>query len=259
MSDSRNSALTQRDDAVEQLFAYRARMNDFRINAESSALVIVDLQYGSASGDHGYANVYRAIGYGDVVDGYIGRIRQRVIPSVQRLQAAFRAAGAPVIFLTVGTVTGDLSDMPPRFRRAAQHWREHGLTPPYALPGSREMMVLDEIAPRPGEPVIAKVGASGFTASTLERVLWNRNVRELAFCGVATAYCVESTLRDAADRGFDCLLVEDGCADVTDAIHQRGLESCRAFGRVAPADTVIAELTAAPRQSERTVLAGSVA
>jgi len=226
-------------------------MNDFRVNPRSSALVIVDLQYGSASRDHGYGVVYRSIGYTELVDGYIARIQDTVVPSVQRLQAAFRTAGAPVIFLTVGTVVGDLSDMPPRFRRAAKHWTELGLAPPYARLGTREMAVLDEIAPLPGEPVIAKTGASGFTASPLERVLWNRQVRELVFCGVATAYCVESTLRDAADRGFDCVLAEDACADVTDAIHQRGVQSCAAFGRVARADAIVAELTGADQAVAR--------
>lgn len=235
---------TDRPDAREPLFAYRQRMHDFRLSPASSALVLVDLQYGSAGPDHGYAKVYRAIGYGDVLEGYLQRIRDVVVPGVRRLQDAFRAAGAPVVFLTVGTIVGDVSDMPPRFRRGAQHWIERGLEPPYARPGTREIQVLDEIAPRPGEPVITKTSASGFTGSALEAVLRNRGVREIAFCGVATTYCVESTLRDAADRGYDVVLVEDGCADVTPEIHERGLRSCGAFGRVARADDVVAELRA---------------
>lgn len=233
-----------RADAREPLFAYRQAMHDFRIDPKTSALVIVDLQYGSAGPDHGYAKAYRAIGYGELLDEYLARIRDVVVPSVRRLQDAFRLAGAPVIFLTVGTIVGDLSDMPPRFGRAAAHWRDLGIEPPYARVGSREMDVLDEIAPQPGEPWIVKTGASGFTASPLERVLWNRGVREIAFCGVATAYCVESTLRDAADRGFDVVLVEDGCADVLAETHARGVKNCSAFGRVASADELVLELRA---------------
>lgn len=236
---------TDRPDAREPLFAYRQAMHDFRIRPASSALVVVDLQYGSAGPDHGYANIYRSIGYEEVLGGYLRRVSGVVVPAVQRLQAAFRGAGAPVIFLTVGTIVGDLSDMPPRFRRAAAHWTSLGLQPPYARVGTREMTVLDEIAPLPGEPVIVKTGASGFTASPLERLLWNLKVRELVFCGVATAYCVESTLRDAADRGFDVVVVEDGCADVTPEIHDRGLRGCGAFGRVATSHEVVRELTGA--------------
>lgn len=245
MTTSSTSDPARRPDAREPLFAYRQAMHDFRIDPSTSALVIVDLQYGSAGPEHGYAKAYRAIGYGELLDEYLARIRDVVVPSVRRLQEAFRSAGAPVIFLTVGTIVGDLSDMPPRFRRAAEHWRGLGIEPPYARIGTREMEVLDEIAPRAGDAWIVKTGASGFTASPLERVLWNKGVREIAFCGVATAYCVESTLRDAADRGFDVVLVEDGCADVLAETHERGVKSCAAFGRIASADDLVLELHAA--------------
>jgi nicotinamidase-related amidase len=147
-----------------------------------------------------------------------------------------------VIFLTVGTLTGDYTDLTPRFQRAVEYWRERGLEPPYAKPGSREMSVLDEIAPRDGEPVIAKVGASAFTASTIERVLFTFGVRQLVFGGVATNYCVQSTLRDASDRGYDCVLVEDACADVTPEIHEIGIRSTSPFCRVETAAAVVSEL-----------------
>lgn len=233
------------DPALEPLFAYRRRQNDFRLTPDATALLLVDLQYGSASPDHGFNAIYRQIGFGDVVDGYVARMRGVVIPTVQRLQAAFREAGAPVIFLTVGTLTGDHSDLTPRFRRAVAYWQEQGIEPPYAKLGTREMQVLDEIAPLPGEAVIAKTGASGFTASPLERVLFNAGIRRLVIGGVATNYCVQSTLRDAADRGYDCVLVEDACADVTDAAHDVGIRASAPFCRVEVAATVITELRAA--------------
>lgn len=234
---------TNRADAREPLFAYRDAMHDFTVNPSTTALVLVDLQYGSASAGYGFGAIYERLGYGEVLSDYVRRVNTVVIPAVQRLQRAFRQAGAPVIFLTLGTVVGDLSDMPPRFKRAVTHWERYGLAGPYARLGTREIQVLDEIAPREGESVIVKTGASGFTASPLERLLWNRNVREIVFCGVATAYCVESTLRDAADRGFDVVLAEDGCADVTTEIHERGVKGCGAFGRVASSTDIVAEFT----------------
>jgi len=237
MSDS-----TSRPDAREPLFAYRDAMHSFKIRPATSALVLIDLQYGSASADHGFGKIYRQLGYNDVLETYIERVNTVVVPAVQRLQHAFRDAGAPVVFLTLGTVTGDLTDMPPRFKRAVDHWEAMGLEGPYARLGTRDIAVLDPIAPLDGEPVIVKTSASGFTSSPLERVLFNLGVKEIAFCGVATAYCVESTLRDAADRGFDVLLVEDGCADSTPEFHERGVKGCGAFGRVASADEVITEL-----------------
>lgn len=236
--------LAPEHDGAEALFTYRQRQNGFSIRADQAALVLVDLQYGSAGPDHGFNANFRALGYGDVVQRYVDRLRDVVIPSVQQLQQAFRHAGAPVIFLTVGTLTGDYTDLTPRFRRAVDYWRERGMEPPYAKPGTREMEVLDEIAPIAGEPVIQKTGASAFTASPIERVLFNYGVRQLVFGGVATNYCVQSTLRDASDRGYDCVLVEDACADVTDAIHQLGIDASSPFCRVVTADSVVAELTA---------------
>jgi biuret amidohydrolase len=216
-------------------------MNDFRVSPRSSALIVVDMQYGSAGSDHGFATVFRAIGRGEVVDGFLERVHGTVVPAIRSLQAAFRASGAPVVFLTFGSIVGDMSDMTPRFRRAQQYWSEQGLAL-YARHGTREMSVLDEIAPLPGEPVIPKSRASGFTSPRLEGLLRARGIQEAVLCGVTTQYCVESTLRDAADRGFDCVLVEDGCADITADLHERGVQSCSAFGRVEAAALVVAEL-----------------
>lgn len=226
----------------------RARLDAFRIDPASAALLVVDLQHGSIDVELGYSNIFRYLGNERLLEVRNAHIHGTTIPNVQRLQAGFRAAGAPVIFLTVGSAVGDLSDMPPRFRRAAAYCAEHGLPAPWSRPGTREMTILEQIAPRPGEPVLVKTGASGFTGSPLERVLGNRGIRVLVLCGVSTTYCVESTLRDGADRGYDCVLVEDACADMTAEFHRRGIESCRYFARVESTSTVVGELAASVRQ-----------
>jgi nicotinamidase-related amidase len=217
-------------------------MRSFRLQAAKAALLIVDLQYGSASRDHGYSASFRRLGYDSLTDAYTTRIERTVVPNVAQLQAAFRAAHSPVVFLTVGTLTGDYSDLVPAFQLAVAYWQERGIPPPYARPGSREMSVLDEIAPLDGEHVITKTGASPFTGTNIQEVLAGRGISQLALVGVATNYCVQSTLRDAADRGYDCVLVEDACADVTDEFHTLGLQSSAPFCRISTAADVIAEL-----------------
>ena len=229
---------------TDELYAYRAAMNDFRLDPSSSALLIVDLQHGSADPTCGWVPAYTAIGHGAVMDHYYERVQQVVLPNVQRLQAAFRGAQAPVIFLVVGSVVGDFSDMPERFRRSHRYWTSRGVEPPYARYGTRAMQVIDAIAPVLGEPVIAKTGYSGFTGTPLERVLFNLKVRSLAICGVATESCVETTLRDAVDRGYDSVLVEDACASVTDESHRVGVDGMRLFGRIAATEEVVQELRA---------------
>lgn len=226
------------------LYEYRQAMADYRLNPSTSALLIVDLQYGSADSNYGYGALRRATGHADLVAAYTERIYGTVVPNVQKLLQAFRAAGAPVIFLTVGSIAGDGSDLSPRFKRTARFWNERGLKPPVATPGSKEMEVLSEITPLPSEMVIQKRGASGFTNTTLLDLLRSLGVQELAICGVATNYCVESTLRDAADHGFDCVLVEDASAAYTEATHQRALLSMEPFCRVVQAETAALEIQA---------------
>src|SRR5687767_6475734 len=144
----------------EEIYAYRRAMNDFELEAASCALLIVDLQNGSCDETCGWIPAYTAIGHGEVMAAYKQRVHQRVLPNVRELQQAFRRVGADVLFLTVGTIVGDLSDMPVRFQRSFQYWASRGIRPPYARAGTAEMAVMDAIAPASGEPVIAKTGYS---------------------------------------------------------------------------------------------------
>jgi ureidoacrylate peracid hydrolase len=232
------------DSTAEELYAYRRAMNDFKLDPALSALLVVDLQNGSCDPTCGWIPAYTAIGHGSVMAAYRERVEQSVLPNVRRLQEAFRALGADVLFLTVGTIVGDLSDMPQRFQRSYRYWESRGIRPPYARAGTAEMAVMDAIAPIEGEPVIPKTGYSGFTGTPLERVLFNKGVRQIVFCGVATDACVEATLRDAVDRGFDCVLAEDACAAATDESHERGIRSMEAFARVSTVNGVVSELLA---------------
>jgi nicotinamidase-related amidase len=230
--------------SAEGIYAYRAAMNDFRLDPSTSVLLVVDMQNGSCDDTCGWVPAYTELGYGELMAAYRTRMLEQVVPNVARLERAFRAVGANVVFLTVGTIAGDLSDMPARFRRSFRYWESLGIRPPHARAGTHEMAVMDAIAPMPGEPVIPKTGYSGFTASPLERVLFNRGARQIAFCGVATDACVEATLRDAVDRGFDCVLAEDACTAATPQSHERGVLSIGAFARILSTEAVAAEIAA---------------
>lgn len=226
-------------------YDYRKAMLDFRFDPARSALLVVDLQYGSGDRSCGYNAAYAALGHAGVVDAYLDRLDQIVLPNVQRMQDAFRAAGSPVIFFTVGTRTGDFSDMPPRFRRGLDYWNAKGVKDPYSRAGTKEIEVLAPIAPLEGELVITKTTASAFSSTDIDAELKSRGIEMLAICGVSTNYCVESTLRSASDLGYEVALVEDASADSNVESHERGVKGCGAFGRVLSADEVIAELTSA--------------
>src|SRR5262249_28334379 len=173
------------------------------------------------------------------------RIENVVVPTVRRLLDFFRSRGLRVIYLTVGSELPDFSDLLPHMRAFAE---AIGNTR-----GQREHEVLDEIAPAPGEPVLNKTTMSAFHSSGFERLLRSWGVQQLLFTGVSTNSCVEGTARDAADRGYRCLIVEDGCGAATQSLHD---ETCanfqRLLGRVDTADAVLAELTSALADTRRT-------
>jgi nicotinamidase-related amidase len=103
--------------------------------------------------------------------------------------------------------------------------------------------VLEPIKPLPSELVINKTTYSAFTSTGIDQTLRNMGITDLVFCGVGTNVCVESTARDASDRGYRCVMVEDACATYIEELHDATLLAFGLwFGRVKSADEVIKEL-----------------
>lgn len=207
----------------------------FELDRRSVALVVVDMQYASASRRHGLGALLTAKGLEDRGTYRFDRIEQVVTPTVQRLLVAFRREKLPVIYLTVGSELPDFSDMLPSMRRFAE---AIGNTE-----GAKEHRILDELAPLAGEAVVNKTTMSAFHSSGFERLIQAMGCTQLCFAGVSTNSCVEGTARDAADRGFQCVIVADGCGAASAQLHDA---TCRNFarllGRVATAREVLGEL-----------------
>ena len=226
-------------DEPQSLADYAHQFNPgFALDPERLALVVVDMQYASASRQEGLGRLLKARGQEATGVYRFDRIERVVVPAIQRLLAFFRARGLRVVFLTVGSELPDYSDLLPHMRGFAE-----------AIGNTRgrpEHEVLDALSPAPGEPVINKTTMSAFHSSGFERLLRAWGVEQLLLAGVSTNSCVEGTARDAADRGYRCLLVEDGCGAASPRLHEASCENFqRLLGRVAPADAVLAELAAA--------------
>ena len=210
--------------------------HDGGLRPESTALVIIDVQR-------------------DFTDsqGYIASLGYDVAPAraVVRGIAALRDMAAAWGALIVHTREGhrpDLSDLP-----AQKAWRSARLGPGIGAPGllGRFLVrgepgweIVPELAPRPGEVVIDKPGYSAFTATDLARVLAVRGVRHLILCGLTTDICVHSTLRDAMDRGFECLTVGDLCAATDTQNHRAALATIATEGGILGAVAEVAALWA---------------
>ena len=161
-------------------------------------------------------------------DGYIARSgvdvypMRAIIPDVQRLLLAARRFGVRVVHTREGH-RPDLSDLSAvKQRRAAGCGAGIGSVGPLGrllIRGEPGHAIVDELAPLPGEPVIDKPGFGAFYATDLELILRAAGITRLFFAGVTTDICVHSTLREAIDRGFDCVTVGNACAAGDPAVH----------------------------------------
>ena len=207
----------------------------FDLDPRAVALVVVAMQYASGAREHGLGRALKARGQEGLGAWRFDRIERSVVPAIQRLLAFFRERRLRVVYLTVGSELPDYSDLLP-------HMRDFAVSASNTR-GHKEHEILDVLAPRPGEPVLNKTTMSAFHSTGLDRLLRAWGVEQLLFTGISTNSCVEGTARDAADRGFRCLLVEDGCGAASQPLHDATCANfARLLGRVAPSADVLAEL-----------------
>jgi len=208
--------------------------------AAGPALLIIDMQYHDACPERGLNLAWEQMEPGSM-DYYNQRLREVTVPAIARLLAYFREAGLPVIYLVIGSPYRDLRDCPPRFREWARDLERRTGLEDLWWTGNPDFAILEELAPREGETIIRKSTNGAFNSSRIDETLKWMGITNLVITGVVTSACVESTARDAADRGYHCVLVDEAVADYDPEMHDATL---RAFqfnlGRVATtADEVI--------------------
>lgn len=186
-------------------------------------------------------------GFGDALGNEVSRL-QTIVPTLKRLQEAFRAMGLP-IFQTVEGHQSDLSDCPPAKRDRGQASLKIGDPGPMGrilVLGEPGNGIIPELTPLPGETVIPKPGKGAFYNTNLEFLLKTHHISHLLITGVTTEVCVQTTMREANDRGYECLLVEDATESYFPEFKQSTLEMVRAQGGIvgwtATADQVLAGL-----------------
>jgi nicotinamidase-related amidase len=205
------------------------------------ALVIIDMQ----------RDFLEPGGFGAALGNDVGLLR-RCIQPLQALLTAARAAGMLIVHTREGH-RSDLADLPPAKKARGNFPVGIGDTGPMGrilIRGEAGHDIIPELYPQPGEPVVDKPGKGAFHATDLEKILANRDITQLLVCGVTTEVCVSTTVREANDRGYDCLVVEDCCASYFPEFHASALAMVVAqggiFGWVAPSATVIEALDSGP-------------
>ncbi len=214
----------------------RARPYDFpydgRLVPAHTALLVIDLQIDFLSPDGYFAR-----------KGYDPAPLRAILPAVNAVIEAARAAGCLIVHTRQG-YRADMADMSPyeRWRRARA-----GLSgTEVLLRSSPGFAIVPEIAVDPADVIIDKTANGAFTYTDLEHVLRATGITHLLFTGCTTDVCVHTTLREAADRNFQCLLVEDACASGDAYAHEAAVHMVTVedgvFGVVAKSSDVIAGL-----------------
>jgi nicotinamidase-related amidase len=212
----------------------RAYMTERPIDLSRAALVMIDMQYATGSRQGALARKLQAEG-SRVGDYRFARIEQQVLPNTLRLRTHFSQLGRPVLHVTIGAAHAGALDAPLHMRRLFNEFQN--------FVGSREHEILDELKPLPGEHVLRKTTIGAFASTNIDSLLRALGCEQLYLTGVSTNMCVETTAREAADRGYGVTLVDDACGTTHEDLHQVTMRNFqRLFGRVRSCDEALAEL-----------------
>lgn len=201
----------------------RAEPYVFSFEPKSAALVIIDMQRDFV--DPG--------GFGEALGNDVSLLRKAVPPTRRVLDVA-RKLGMLVIHTREGH-RADLADLPPS--KKARGRLKAGIGDPgpmgrILVRGEHGHDIIDELKPKAGEPVVDKPGKGAFYATDLDTILKSRGINQLIVCGVTTEVCVNTTVREANDRGYDCLVLEDCVASYFPEFQEYALKMIKAQGGI---------------------------
>jgi ureidoacrylate peracid hydrolase len=197
-----------------------------------SALLFVDVQNFSAHRKGAEFKDLAAAEFEEKYGWYFGELESRVVPNMQRLQAACREAGVEVMYTTIESLTLDGRDR-------SLDYKITGFNVPK---GSWDGKVIDELAPGEDEIVLPKSSSSVFVSTHIDYILRNLGVKQLVISGLITDQCVEGAIRDACDLGYLVTEVTDACLTYTQARHDNSLSAIKGYCRQVTTDALIAEL-----------------
>ena len=208
----------------------------FSLDTAHAALVVIDMQ----------RDFLEPGGFGETLGNDLAPVTE-IVPAVAALMALCRAKRLPVIH-TRECHKPDLSDCPPAKRARGKPSLRIGDDGPMGrilVRGEPGAEIIAACAPLPGESVIDKPGKGMFYATDIDALLRAHAIRHLVFAGVTTEVCVQTSMREANDRGYECLLIEDATASYFPHFKTATIDMIRAQGAIVGWTTTLAKLKAA--------------
>ena len=218
------------------MIAVPARPYEFSLDPAHTALVVIDMQ----------RDFIERGGFGDTLGNDVSRLTA-IVPTVAALIALFRRQRLPVVH-TREAHKPDLSDCPPAKRlrgRPGLRIGDEGAMGRILIAGEPGNQIVADLAPVAGEIVIDKPGKGMFWATGLHETLRAKGVTQLVFAGVTTEVCVQTSMREANDRGYECLLIEDATESYFPEFKAGAIEMIVAQGGIVGWATPLAMLEAA--------------
>jgi nicotinamidase-related amidase len=211
---------------------------EFTFEPAKCALVIIDMQ----------RDFLEPGGFGEMLGNDVSQLRRTIEPN-RRLLEAWRKAALQVIHTREGH-RPDLTDLPPAKKIRGRGKTTIGDTGPMGrilIRGEAGHDIIPELYPLPHEPVIDKPGKGAFYATDLHSILQHRGIQQLIVTGVTTEVCVNTTVREANDRGYDCLVPADCVGSYFPEFQDMGLKMIKAqggiFGWVSDSGKLLAALS----------------
>ncbi len=201
----------------------KAEPYEFAFRPATTALVIVDMQ----------RDFVEPGGFGEALGNDVSLLRKAIAPTRRVLDAA-RKAGLFIIHTREGH-RPDLSDLQPSKKARGRLKTGIGDKGPMGrilVRGEYGHDIIDELKPQAGEPVLDKPGKGAFYATDFDAILTHRGIKQLVVCGVTTEVCVQTTVREANDRGYDCLVLEDCVGSYFPEFQEMALKMIKAQGGI---------------------------